>query len=129
MKKTLLLTIISIVLFSCNKEKPIKNYLIISGKIENFKKKEITLTGFDFNKKIKFNKKTKSFSDTIKINRDGYYTLILQSKKAEVKLYLKDTVNTNITIDYKKPDAVKFKGTNANINNYFIQKEVSGKNN
>ncbi|WP_422092159.1 TlpA family protein disulfide reductase [Tenacibaculum ovolyticum] len=122
MKKTLLLTIISIVLFSCNKEKPIKNYLIISGKIENFKKKEITLTGFDFNKKIKFNKKTKSFSDTIKINRDGYYTLILQSKKAEVKLYLKDTVNTNITIDYKKPDAVKFKGTNANINNYFVQK-------
>ena len=123
MKKILLLVIISIALFSCKKEKTVKNYLILSGKIENFKKRDITLEGFNFSKKIKFDKKTGSFSDTVRINRDGYYTLILQAKKVSLNLYLKDTVDTKVLVDYKNVDGAKFKGTNSNINNYFVEKK------
>lgn len=66
---------------SCDKEKPVKDYLILSGKIENFKKKEVTLIGFDFNKKIKFNKKTGTFLDTVRIKNKGFYSLKLTNTK------------------------------------------------
>ena len=121
MKRLILLALIGVVIISCNKEKPVKDYLILSGKIENFKKKDVTIEGFRFSKKIKFDKKTGSFSDSLKIDRDGYYTLVVNKKR--FNLYLTDTVNTAIIFDYKKPKIVEFKGTNANINTYFIQKK------
>ena len=127
MKKLILLAFIGATIISCNKEKPTKDYLILSGKIKNFKKRDVTLEGFNFTKKIKFDKKTGSFSDTIRINRDGYYTLILQAKKVTLNLYLNDTVNTKIIADYKKIGDVKFEGTNSNINNYFAQKKKTWK--
>ena len=125
MKKILLLILIAVSIISCEKEaeKPVKDYLVLSGEIKNFKKRDITLDGFNFSKKIKFDKKTGTFSDTLKINNEGYYTLILQKRRVNIKLYLKDTVDTKIIIDYKKPDAVTFKGSNAIINNYFILKK------
>ena len=121
MKRLILLALIGVIIISCNKEKPVKDYLILSGKIENFKKRDVTLNGFLFTKKIKFDKKTGTFSDTLKIDRNGYYTLI--ANKKQVNLYLSDTVNTTINLDYKKPDNIKFKGTNASINNYFVEKK------
>ena len=123
MKRLVLLALIGVTIISCKKEKQVKDYLILSGKIENFKRKEITLEGFNFTKKIKFDKKTGSFSDTVRIDRDGYYTLILQAKRVSLNLYLNDTVNTKIIGNYKKIDDVKFEGTNANINSYFVQKK------
>lgn len=127
MKKLILLALIGVSIVSCNKKEPVKDYLIISGKIENFKKREITLTGFNFEKKIKFDRKTGSFKDTIRINRDGYYTLILQAKRASLNLYLNDTVNTEIIADYKNIGNVMYKGTNSNINDYFVKKKKSWK--
>ncbi|MCD8446001.1 TlpA family protein disulfide reductase [Tenacibaculum finnmarkense genomovar ulcerans] len=126
MKKILLLALIGVSIISCKEEKPkpVKDYLVLSGKIENFKKREITLTGFNFEQKIKVNKKTGAFSDTVKIDRDNYYTLILKTKRASLNLYLNDTVDTNIIADYKNIDAVKFKGTTANINKYLAEKKM-----
>ncbi|QXP72362.1 TlpA disulfide reductase family protein [Tenacibaculum sp. HL-MS23] len=121
MKRLVLLALIGVTIISCKKEKPVKDYLILSGNIENFKKRDITLESFRFSKKIKFDKKTGSFSDTLKINRDGYYTLIVNKKP--INLYLNDTVDTAIKLDYKKADKISFKGTNANINSYFVQKK------
>ncbi|CAM1333742.1 TlpA family protein disulfide reductase [Tenacibaculum aestuariivivum] len=121
MKRIILFGLIIITIISCKKEKPIKDYLILSGKIENFKKRDVTLTGFNFEKKIKFNKETSSFLDTLKIDKNGYYTLIAYKKP--INLYLTDTVNTTVIFDYKNIDSIKFEGTNANINTYFIQKK------
>ncbi|ALU75557.1 TlpA disulfide reductase family protein [Tenacibaculum finnmarkense] len=122
MKKILLLALIGVSIISCKEEKPkpVKDYLVLSGKIENFKKRDVTLNGFNFNKKIKFNKKTGTFLDTLKISKEGYYTLI--ANKKPIKLYLSDTVNTKIIFDYKNNASIKFEGGNANINNYFVQK-------
>ncbi len=120
MKKLVLLALIGVSIVSCSKEKPVKDYLILSGKIDNFKKRDITLTGFNFDKKIKFDKKTGSFKDTVRINKNGYYTL--KTNKKIVNLYLSDTVNTGIVFDYKKPEIINFEGSNSNINNYFVKK-------
>ncbi|MGB1042977.1 MAG: TlpA family protein disulfide reductase, partial [Tenacibaculum sp.] len=87
----------------------------------NFKKREITLNGFNFSKKIKFDKKTKSFHDTIRIDNDGYYSI--KANKKTINLYLSDTVNTGIVFDYKKPEVINFEGTYSNINNYFVKKK------
>ena len=121
MKRLVLFALIGTTIISCTKEKPVKDYLILSGKIENFKKRNVTLTGFNFEKKIKFDKKTSTFSDTLKIDDKGYYTII--ANKKQFNLYLSDTVDTKINFDYKKSENVQFKGTNANINNYFVQKK------
>lgn len=121
MKKLIYFALIGLTITSCKEEKPVKDYLILSGKIENFKKRDVTLTGFNFDKKIKFDKKTGTFSDTIRIKERGYYTLSLNKKP--ISLYLSDTVDTKITGDYKKLNEFEFKGTNANINRYFIQKK------
>lgn len=125
MKKILILILIGFSIISCEKEpeKPVKDYLVLSGEIKNFRKKEINLNGFNFSEKVKFDKKTGTFSDTLKIDKDGYYTLVVQKRRVNIKLYLNDTVDTKIIFDYKKPDAITFKGGNANINNYLMSKK------
>ncbi|CAM1363361.1 conserved hypothetical protein [Tenacibaculum litoreum] len=122
MKKLVLLVLIGVTIISCKKEeKPVKDYLILTGKIDNFKKSNITLNGFRFEKKIKFDKKTGSFIDTLRINRDGYYTLVCDKKP--INLYLTKTDDAGIVFDYKNADFINFEGTNKNINSYLYEKQ------
>ncbi len=121
MKKLVLLALIGGIMLSCNKkEEPVKDYVVLSGTIDNYKKRDVKLTSFRFEKKIKFNKKTKTFVDTLKIDKDGYYTLIFNKRKFNI--YLLKNEDTKINLDYKNPDSIKFIGKNAAINNYFIEK-------
>ncbi len=121
MKKLVTLILLITTILSCKKETtPTKDYLVISGTIENFKKRNVTLKGFRFEKKIKFNKKTKTFVDTLKIDRDGYYSIIFNKKKFDV--YLSKTDDLNIKFDYNTPELITFEGNNAAINQYFIKK-------
>lgn len=123
MKKLVLLTLIGVSIISCTKEKKpaIKDYLVLSGKIENFKKRDVTLTGFRFDKKIKFDKKTGTFLDTIKIEKEGYYTLVCNKKP--LNLYLTKTEDVGLVFDYKNSKNINFTGKNSNINSYFVEKQ------
>ncbi|XRE44300.1 hypothetical protein ACIVBQ_002504 [Tenacibaculum discolor] len=122
MKKLVLLALLGVTIISCKKdEKPVKDYLVLTGKIENFKKSNITLNGFRFEKKIKFDRKTGSFVDTLRINRDGYYTLVCDKKP--INLYLTKTDDAGIVFDYKNADFINFEGTNKNINSYLYEKQ------
>lgn len=125
MKKLVLLALIGVTIISCKKEEPVKDYLILSGKIENFKKRNVSLSGFNFNKKIDFDRKTGSFVDTLKINHDGYYTLMVDKKP--VNLYLTKTDDTGLVFDFKNVDIINFEGKNANINSYFLEKQKTWK--
>ncbi|MGG6230479.1 TlpA family protein disulfide reductase [Tenacibaculum sp. SDUM215027] len=126
MKKLVLLVLLGVTIISCKKEeKPVKDYLVLTGKIDNFKKRNITLigfrsSGFEFDKKIKFDKKTGSFVDTLKIEKEGYYKLLCNKKL--INLYLTKTDDTGIVFDFNNPDLINFEGKNANINNYFVKK-------
>lgn len=121
MKKLAFLTLLGLAIVSCKDEKPAKDYLVLSGKIENLKKRNLTLTGYNFEKRIKFDRKTSSFVDTLKIDRDGYYNLIYDKNKA-LTLYLSKTDDTGIVFDSKKSDVINFEGKNAKINAYFVKR-------
>ncbi|TDQ29973.1 TlpA family protein disulfide reductase [Tenacibaculum caenipelagi] len=121
MRKLVLLALIGVSIISCKKEEPVKDYLILSGKIENYKKRDVTLSGFRFEKKIKFDKNTGSFIDTLKIDKDGFYTLICNKKL--INLYLTKTDDSGIIFDYKNSNIINFEGVNANINDYFQLKQ------
>ncbi|WP_417785828.1 TlpA family protein disulfide reductase [Tenacibaculum sp.] len=125
MKKLVLLVLIGVTIISCKKEeKPVKDYLVLTGKIDNFKKRNVTINGFQFEKKIKFDRKTGSFIDTLRINRDGYYTLVYNTKPIKtINLYLTKTDDTGIVFDYDNPDFINFEGTNKNINSYLHEKQ------
>ena len=74
------------IMLSYTKEKPVKDYLVLSGTIDNFKRRDIKLEGFDFEKKILFDKKTKTFIDTIQLNRDGYYKIVVNKRRFDIFL-------------------------------------------
>nr|WP_299034906.1 TlpA disulfide reductase family protein [uncultured Tenacibaculum sp.] len=121
MKKLVLLALIGVTIISCKKEEPpVKDYLILTGKVDNYKKRDVTLSGFNFEKKIKFDKQTGSFIDTVKIDRDGYYTLFFS--KTPINLYLTKTEDAGLVFDYKNADIVNFEGSHANINSYLLEK-------
>lgn len=122
MKKILLVVITLLTLISCDKEKPVKDYFILSGEIKNFRKRNIKLIGYNYSKKIKFDRKSKTFKDTLRNLKEGHYTL--KVGKREVPLYISDTTDTSIKLDAKKrvKDPV-FKGNNASINKYLAQKK------
>lgn len=119
MKKIVLLTLIGGIILSCKKE-PVKDYLVLSGSVENFNKRDIKLEGFEFDENISFDRKAKNFVDTLKIDKDGYYVLTLNKRKFNI--YLTKNEDLKILLDYNNPDAIKFEGTNAAIGSYFVKK-------
>ncbi|MGG8495769.1 TlpA family protein disulfide reductase [Tenacibaculum sp. TC6] len=119
MKKIVLLTLIGGIILSCKKE-PVKDYLVLSGSVENFNKRDIKLEGFEFDENISFDRKAKNFVDTLKIDKDGYYSLTFNKRKFNI--YLTKNEDLKILLDYNNPDAIKFEGTNAAIGTYFIKK-------
>lgn len=121
MKKLLLVALATIIFSSCEK-KPVKDYFVISGKIDNFRKRNIELKGYNFTKKVKFDRKTKMFSDTIRNLKSGQY--MLQVDKMPIMLYLTPTEDIVVNADYKKraTQAPTFEGTNAPIGTYLNKK-------
>ncbi len=119
MKKLVLLALIGGIMFSCKNE-PVKDYLVLSGDIQNYKKRDIKLESFRSEEKIKFDRKANKFSDTLKIDKNGFYTITFNKRK--FNLYLSPTEDLKIIMDYKNPDSIKFEGKNALINDYFVKK-------
>lgn len=118
MRKILFLSLIAIVFNSCKKDAEAKiDSFVISGEIKNFRKRNIRLEGFNFEKKIKFDRKTKKFTDTIKNLKAGHYYLVVG--KRPIPLYLSPNEDLSITVDAKKrtKDPV-FQGKNSSINSY-----------
>lgn len=120
MKKLILLGLAIATMISCEKEKP-KDYAVISGEVENFRSRNITLTGFNFEKRIKFDRKTKTFSDTIQGLTPGHYTLEIGKRPVEV--YLTSVEDLKVIVDAKKrTEDPKFEGPNAAINTYLTER-------
>ena len=118
MKKLALLALAGITIASCKTE-PTKDYMIFSGKIDNFNKKEIQLRGYDFSEKIAINTDG-TFSDTLKID-NGYYSFY--DGKKSINLYLNKVNDLKVTYDLKdSTETITFDGTNASVNSYLLEK-------
>jgi thiol-disulfide isomerase/thioredoxin len=120
--KRLFLLVVSVLIFTACGDKPKpKDYAVISGEVQNFRKRNMTLKGYNFEKKVDFDRKTKTFSDTLKNITPGHYTLIIG--KRPINLYLSSVDDLALVVDAKKrtEDPV-FTGPNANINNYLTER-------
>ncbi|SNR16972.1 TlpA family protein disulfide reductase [Tenacibaculum jejuense] len=115
-----LLLILSLTFINCKEEKQ-KDFLVISGKVENFKQRKIKISGYNFSKNIRFHKKSKTFVDTLRNFKEGHYAL--QINKRIVNMYLSSFDDLNLIVDAKKriKDPI-FKGQNETINNYLTKK-------
>ena len=121
MKRLFLLAVSVLIFTACGDKPKPKDYAVISGEAQNFRSRNITLIGYNFEKDIKFDRKTKTFSDTLKNLVPGHYTLSFG--KRPVNVYLTSAEDLKIMVDAKKrtEDPV-FEGPNANINNYLTER-------
>ncbi len=118
MKKILLLTIITI-FYGLNVT---AQSVTISGKVAHFNRKKIVLKGFNYNKKIKFDKKTGEFSKKIKNLETGVYTLAF--KRRLIPIYLESGKKLHIEFDMKDRASLPvFSGDNVTVNNYLSERK------
>ncbi len=125
MKKLFLLALSLVVLSSCGgkEEVKVKDYLVISGKVDNFRKRKIEITnGYDFDEKISFDRKSKTFLDTLRKITPGHYTLKIGRRI--VPIYLSSIEDLELMVDAKKRTVdPTFKGKNAAINTFLGERE------
>ncbi|WP_299711613.1 TlpA disulfide reductase family protein [uncultured Tenacibaculum sp.] len=121
MKKLLLILFAVSLIVSCEKKEKPKDFLVLSGEVDNFRKRTIELTGYNFERKIRFDRKNKTFLDTLKNITPGHYTLKIG--KRPVQVYLSSLDDLKLIVDAKKrtKDPV-FEGATANINKYITEK-------
>ncbi|CAM1344345.1 TlpA family protein disulfide reductase [Tenacibaculum amylolyticum] len=130
MKKLLLFTLSATFFLACKnnsvEEKPVtKDYAVISGEVQNFKKRSFELKGYNLDKKIKFDKETRTFSDTLTNIIPGHYRLTIGRRPLDI--YLTSMEDLKLSVDAKRriKDPV-FEGANATINNYLNKKFKRG---
>ncbi len=119
LKIAFVITLVSLI--SCKKEEVKKDYVTLSGKIENHIGNEIKITGKGFEKIIKMDENG-SFKDTLKVaDENSRYIFFDGNEYAE--LFLKNGYEVNINLDTKKFDeTIKFSGKGAETNNYLANK-------
>lgn len=117
--KNLLLLLLTISMFSCQKEvKP--TYVLFNGTIENNIANSANISGNGFEKDIAISE-TGSFSDTLKIENDGYYSL--RVGRESTPIYLTKGANLGLTLNVKEFDeSLIYTGDVAAENNYLAAK-------
>jgi thiol-disulfide isomerase/thioredoxin len=119
MKKLSILLFSLSVLFACNEKQP-KNYLTLSGKLENNKDSIISIASrVGIIKEIKLNSDG-SFNDTLKVDKGAIYTLQTNSNK-RAPIYLKNGFDIVLKGDAENfMNSFKFSGEGADNSNYIM---------
>jgi len=117
--KKLLILLIAITIFSCNEEaKP--TYVLINGTVENSPSNTVKIFGNDFESELEISEDG-TFSDTLKINKNDYYTLRIGRESSPV--YLVQGTSLGITLNAKEFDeTLVYSGEAASENNYLAAK-------
>ncbi len=116
--KKLLVLFLAVSLFSCKKE--LKDYVTISGKIENSESKVLLIASQDINKEIKINEDG-TFSDTLKVSQKGFYSLTEGENRTA--LFLANGYELELTTDAKDfLNKLVYEGIGAETNNYIVKK-------
>ncbi len=117
--KNLLLLFITISLFSCDKEiKP--TYVLFNGTIENNSAKAVKILGNGFEKTLTISENG-TFSDTLTIVNDGFYSMRIGRESSPV--YLTKGASVTVTLNAKEFDeSLVYSGGVASENNYLAAK-------
>lgn len=123
MKKTFVLFLCLAFTLGCSSEKKTKNYVSLSGTIQNHKQPEIIITSTndkDFKKKIKVDSKGR-FSDTLKVNKQYKYYCEFNEFKDHFGIYLKNGFDLTLNFDADQhKETKKYSGLGSNYNNYML---------
>jgi len=120
MKNIILVSIILLLVFSCQKETH-KNYVTISGNISNNLAENIDITSRGINKRIKVNSDG-TFKDTLKVMFNGYQTF--EDGKNKSFIYLKNGDNIILNYDYNNyQNTVEFRGKGYETSKYLIDRK------
>jgi thiol-disulfide isomerase/thioredoxin len=118
MKKILIMLMAVITLLSCKQEPP-KDYVSLSGKINNHKDSTLTIMGKNFQKKIRVNEDG-TFKDTLKVT-DGFHGF--NDGKHQSFIYLKNGYDLNLKFDADNfPKSIEFSGNGSGTNQYMLDK-------
>ena len=117
--KNLLLLLVIISILSCQKKvKP--THVIFTGSIENSNSNSAKISGNGFEKVIEITENG-NFSDTLKIDKEGYYSLRIGRESTPV--YLIQGANVGLTLNTKEFDeSLVYTGDIAAENNYLAAK-------
>ncbi|MFD0861396.1 TlpA family protein disulfide reductase [Sungkyunkwania multivorans] len=122
MKKAYLLGLI-VAFFACKEEADV-DYALFEGNVLNNKAKEVEIRGNDFEQSIAINEDG-TFSDTLKIENDGYYNFRIGRESS--KLYLTKGSDIDLNIDVQEFDeSIVYTGLGAEENNFLAQKYLKG---
>ncbi len=106
-----------ILLFSCNKEIPPVTF---NANISNIETEEITISGFDYKKRLTAT--DSKISDTLQISKTGLYTLSIGRNRSDIYLSPGDNITFSAnTKGFTK--SVKIEGPHTVIQDYLIQKK------
>ncbi len=119
-KTTFLIIVITLIFISCKKETS-KDYVILSGKIENPNSDSLSILNRNQDLvKVIYLKKDSTFRDTLNVT-EGYYNL--SDGIENTQIYLKPKFDLNLYINAKKFDeSIVYKGIGSNENNYLAKK-------
>ncbi len=117
--KNLFILLVTLTIFSCQKEeKP--TYVIFNGSVENMNSSIAKISGSGFNKEMSISE-SGNFSDTLNIEKNGYYSLKIGRESTPV--FLVKGANLSIKLDTKQFDeSLAYSGDLASENNYLAAK-------
>lgn len=117
--KNLFILLVTLTIFSCQKEeKP--TYVIFNGSVENMNSSIAKISGSGFNKEMSISE-SGNFSDTLNIEKNGYYSLKIGRESTPV--FLVKGANLSIKLDTKRFDeSLAYSGDLASENNYLAAK-------
>lgn len=97
--KKILLPFLLLGLVACHQHE-VKDYALLTGSVSNMEVGQAKLFGPDFSKEI--NISNNAFSDTIHINHNGFFDLIIEG--VGVKIYLEKGKTLDVDLDVQRDD-------------------------
>ena len=126
MKKLIVICTL-LVIFACKQEEEKPTYLVLSGTVENSEAETAMVRGEDFEVKIPISEEG-TFSDTIRLPKNGYYQLFVGRERATV--YLEQGKDMGVSLDAKLFDeSISYTGAVAEENNYLAAKYMHNEEN
>jgi thiol-disulfide isomerase/thioredoxin len=117
--KRLIIALFAISIVAC-KQEPKIDYAILSGTIANSKETTASIKSGDFKAEISINEDG-TFSDTLRISENGFYSLSIG--RESTSMFLKKGDHIDMTIDSKAFDeSITYSGQGAPENNYLAKK-------
>ena len=122
MKQLLLLLSLTLALFSCKKE--LKDHVVLQGHFDNITAKDtvLNINSRSYQKQIPIDANG-NFSDTLKIKKPDYYTMMVGWGVARVTTYLNLGDELNVKGDIKDfRNTLHFEGRGSETNNYLLSR-------